>query len=108
MYVDSDHLPVLEAGTYYQFQLIGMTVRTEEGTELGRIANILETGARDVYVVSGRRGEILLPAIEEVVREVDLAAGVMTVRLLPGLEEAEGGSGGRDEEDGTDREGGAP
>jgi 16S rRNA processing protein RimM len=51
-----------------------------EGKLLGRLAQIIETGANDVYVVRGPAGEILLPAIEEVVREVDPVAGKMVVR----------------------------
>jgi 16S rRNA processing protein RimM len=45
----------------------------------------MATGANDVYVVKGPRGEVLLPARAEVVRSIDLEAGTMTVALLPGL-----------------------
>lgn len=72
---------------YYTFQLIGIKVVTLEGEELGTLDEILETGANDVYVVHGPRGEILLPARIEVVRQVDLEHGVMTVYLMPGLVE---------------------
>lgn len=80
---DSESLP---EGIYYHWQIIGLEVETEEGEAMGVIQKILETGANDVYVVeqSGRK-ELLLPAIDEVIREVDLDGGRMVVRLLPGL-----------------------
>ena len=68
---------------------MGLKVVTEEGRELGRIAEILETGANDVYVVHGEGSEWLLPAIREVVRRVDLAGEIMLVRLLKGMIETE-------------------
>ncbi|MGH8630164.1 MAG: ribosome maturation factor RimM [Burkholderiales bacterium] len=70
---------------FYQHQIIGLQVVTPEGDDLGQIVEILETGANDVYVVRGRRGEVLLPARVEVVKRVDLEAGQMIVSLLPGL-----------------------
>lgn len=81
--------PTLPEGTYYHADLIGLRVVTEEGRALGRIAEILETGANDVYVVRGEGSEWLLPATREVVRRVDLAQGMMVVRLLEGMIEAE-------------------
>ncbi len=76
----------LEMDEYYEFQLVGLQVETVDGTELGELIEILDTsGANDVYVVHGFYGEMLLPATEEVIREVDLEAGVMRVHLLPGL-----------------------
>lgn len=83
-----DETPDLPPGRYYHWQILGMRVRSVEGEEIGVIRQILETGANDVYVVeAGAQEEILLPAITSVVRAVDLDAGVMTVRLLPGLAE---------------------
>jgi len=81
--------PTLPEGTYYHADLIGLKVVTEEGRELGRIVEILETGANDVYVVHGEGSEWLLPAIREVVRRVDLAGEIMLVRLLKGMIETE-------------------
>ena len=52
---------------------------------LGTVVEILTTGANDVYVVQGERGEVLLPARSEVVRSIDLSTATMTVELLPGL-----------------------
>ncbi len=75
----------LEPNVYYHHQLIGLRVVTLEGQELGVLDEILVTGANDVYVVHGPRGEVLLPARVEVIRQVDLERGVMAVQLLPGL-----------------------
>lgn len=71
---------------YYQHDLIGLQVRTAAGEALGRVASLLPTGANDVIVVEGARGEYLLPLIEDVVQHVDLAAGEVVVELLAGLE----------------------
>ena len=58
----------------------------EDGQELGKLAEILETGANDVYVVTRDGGtELLLPAISDVVLDVDLPRKTMRVHLLPGL-----------------------
>lgn len=75
----------LEEGEYYHFQLIGVKVETEAGEWLGQVTEVLDTGAHDVYVVRGPRGEVLLPAVEDVVLELDLEAGEMVVHLLPGM-----------------------
>ena len=77
--------PPLPEGEYFHFQLIGLQALTEEGENLGQISEIIATGSNDVYVVSGPGGEILLPALAQVIRSVDLPAGTMTVRLLEGL-----------------------
>jgi 16S rRNA processing protein RimM len=83
--VPGDQLAELEEGEYYVFQLVGLIAVTEEDRELGVIREVLETGANDVYVVDTPRGELLLPAIEDVVKQVDLAGGKLIVHLLSGL-----------------------
>jgi len=72
-------LPLPE-GEYYHYQLLGLDVVDLDGNHLGRLAQIIETGANDVYVVRGPGGELLLPAIGEVIREVDVAGGRMVVK----------------------------
>ncbi len=84
-----DEAVPLEDDEYYYFQLEGMDVETDTGEWLGRIAEVLEPGAHDVYVVVGPRGEILLPAIEDVILSLDLEAGKMLVRPLPGMLEGD-------------------
>ena len=78
-------VPPLPEGEYFHFQLVGLRVSTEEGENLGRLTEILETGSNDVYIVSGDSGELLIPALAEVIREVQVAEGTMIVRLPPGL-----------------------
>ena len=81
---DSD--PQLPEGEYYHYQLVGLAVITDQGENLGRIQEVLETGSNDVYVVTSDSGEeVLLPAIEQVVKEIDLASGEMLVHLIDGL-----------------------
>ncbi|WP_369700301.1 ribosome maturation factor RimM [Halomonas sp. I5-271120] len=78
-------LPPLEAGEYYWHQLEGLQVTTNDGESLGHVAYLFETGANDVMVVKDADGkERLLPFLpDEVVLEVDLAAGGMTVDWDP-------------------------
>jgi 16S rRNA processing protein RimM len=86
VYVPTANRPVLPEGEYYHHQLIGLNVVTDEGRDLGVLADILETGANDVYVVRAVDGnEMLLPAIPPVVLEVSLADRQMRVHLLEGL-----------------------
>ena len=75
----------LEEGEYYHFQLIGVRVETERGEWMGQVVEVLDTGANDVYVVRGPWGEVLLPAVDEVVLELDLELKRMVVHLLPGM-----------------------
>ena len=78
--------PQLPEGEYYHYQLVGLTVITDQGENLGTIQEVLETGSNDVYVVKSESGgEILLPAISQVVRRIDLASGKMLVHLIGGL-----------------------
>ena len=81
----ADAAPDLDEGEYFHYQLMGMQVYTEEGEDLGRIIEIIITGSNDVYVVAGDKGEILLPALAQVIRRVDITQGIMTVRLMDGL-----------------------
>jgi 16S rRNA processing protein RimM len=71
--------------TYYWFQLIGLQVISTAGEELGQISEIITTGSNDVFVVRGPRGELLIPAIDSIVRKVDIPAAHMLIEPLPGL-----------------------
>ncbi len=77
----------LPDGEFYYHQILGLTVVTDEGKTLGKIAEIMETGANDVFIVQPEDGgqELLLPDTDEVVLAIDLDAGVVTVHLIPGL-----------------------
>ncbi|MDO9586244.1 MAG: ribosome maturation factor RimM [Syntrophales bacterium] len=78
-------LPPLPEDEYYWEELIGLEVVTEERRFLGKVERIFPTGSNDVYVCSGGEKEILLPAIADVVRKIDLEKGIMVVRLLEGM-----------------------
>lgn len=80
-----DRLPALPTGEYYCYQILGLRVVTEEGVELGRIERIFTAGEHDVYEVRGDGKEVLVPAIEQVVLSIDLAKGIVTVRLMEGM-----------------------
>jgi len=86
VYVTTASRPELPDGEYYHHQLIGLTVMDEEDTLLGTLVDIIETGANDVYVVRDKSGsELLLPAISDVILDIQLADGQMRVHLLDGL-----------------------
>jgi 16S rRNA processing protein RimM len=75
----------LDDDEYYLFQVLGLDVITTEGEALGRITDVIETGANDVFVVRGPRGEVLLPVTDECVQRIDLDKGIVTVHLMEGL-----------------------
>ncbi len=77
----------LPRGRYYWHEIIGLCAQTVDGRELGTVKDILETGANDVYVVQTGHGELLIPAIKQVVKEIAPERGIMTIELLPGLED---------------------
>jgi 16S rRNA processing protein RimM len=87
--IERARLPELEEGTYYWTDLIGLSVYTMNGDCLGRIDSIIPTGSNDVYVVKdkvdGKEDEVLIPALESVVVEVDLERQIMLVDLPEGL-----------------------
>jgi len=75
----------LPEGQYYHFQLIGLEVWTTQGELLGNITEILTAESNDNYVVSGDKGEILIPAIEDVVKSIDLDSRRITIEPIEGL-----------------------
>ena len=84
--IEDADLPAPPEGEHYIHDLVGLQVVTVDGRALGRLAEVLQTGANDVYLVrrSGER-DILLPAIADVIQEVDLDGGRLLVDPLPGL-----------------------
>ena len=70
----------LPPDTYYWHQLIGLTAVDEAGSELGNVVEVFRAGENEVYRIEGPDGEILIPALREVVRSIDLPAGRMVVR----------------------------
>jgi len=78
-----DQLPEAEPGRFYWTDLIGLAVRLEDGTELGRVERMLATGANDVLVVTGERERLIPFVIGQYVRSVDLETGVVVVDWDP-------------------------
>lgn len=74
-----------EPDAFFIHDLIGMQVVTDDGRELGNIREVLQPGANDVYVVEGPQGEVLIPAIGDVVKEIDPRRNRMIITPLPGL-----------------------
>ncbi len=85
VYVRSDEIPDLE-DDYYYHELLGLKVITDDGRTLGNLVEIIETGANDVFVVTSATGEeILLPAIDDVVLEIDIPQKTILVHMISGL-----------------------
>jgi 16S rRNA processing protein RimM len=76
----------LAENEYFIADLIGLSAKSEDGEELGTITDVLQTGANDVYVVTTpQKEEILVPAIRDCIKHVDLENKEMLIHLLPGL-----------------------
>ena len=86
VYVKATEVPPLPEGRHYQYEMIDLDVVDENGNPLGKLVEILETGANDVYVVRDDDGkEILLPAIPSVILNLDMDSRILKVHLLEGL-----------------------
>ncbi|AEF93974.1 Ribosome maturation factor rimM [Desulfotomaculum nigrificans CO-1-SRB] len=84
--VPRTELTDLPKDCYYIFEIVGLKVIDERGQELGKVADVLRTGANDVYVVKRDQGkDILIPALKSVVKKIDVPAGLMQVELPEGL-----------------------
>ena len=78
--------PELEEGTYYIVDLIGLDVYSDDGKLLGKLDDIFNTGSNDIYVVKDELGkQILLPAISDVVKDINLEEKKIIVHILNGL-----------------------
>ncbi len=88
LYCDRDELGELPEGVYYIVDLIGLNVVTEDGESVGVIADVFNTGANDIYDVK-REGKknLLLPVIDEVVKEIDMEKRQVTVNIMEGLDD---------------------
>jgi 16S rRNA processing protein RimM len=88
LFVESKNAVRLPKGRYFIHDIIGMTVCDEEGQRLGTVDDVLQYPANHVYVVRDHGREILIPAVKEFVRSVDLEGRTMVVRLIDGMMEA--------------------
>ena len=85
MEVPQGQVRSLSENEYYQFQVVGLEVWTTDGEFLGRITQILPTGNNDVYVVRSEDREVLIPAIDDVVKSVELEQGRIVIEVIEGL-----------------------
>lgn len=84
--VDRKDEPELEEGTYYIVDLLGLDVYSDEGNLIGKLDDIYNYGSSDIYVVKDELGkQLLLPAISDVIKEINLEQKKIVVHILPGL-----------------------
>ena len=84
--ISRDSVEKLEEGRYYIVDMLGLEVYTDEQVLLGTLDDIFNTGSNDIYVVKDKQGkQILLPAIQDVIKQIDMENRKMIVHLLPGL-----------------------
>lgn len=90
LFIEEDSAAELEDDTYWIHDIIGLTVLDEDHQSIGTVTDVIATGANDVYAIQpagtiNRGRELLVPAIEDVVRRVDLEKRQLIIRLQPGL-----------------------
>ncbi len=86
LYVTRENAVKLQKDEYFIADMIGIRVVSTEGEELGTLTDVLQTGANDVYVVEQEGAQqLLLPAIKDCIRDIDMEQMEMTVYLMPGL-----------------------
>ena len=86
LYVTRENAVKLQKDEYFIADMIGMHVSSTEGEDLGTLADVLQTGANDVYVIEkDGTDDLLVPAIKECIRQIDIENQEMVVYLMPGL-----------------------
>ena len=86
LYVTRENAVRLKKDEYFIADLMGLRVHNEDGSEIGVLREVIETGANDVYVIDlDDDRELLLPAIKECVLNVDVEAGFIQIHIMPGL-----------------------
>lgn len=83
--IHRSQLNALPDGQYYHFQLIGLKVQSTGGEQVGEIKDILPMPGGDIYVAEGDRGEILIPAADDIVKSIDLENGLLIIEPIKGL-----------------------
>lgn len=84
--IETGDLPELEEGSYHVIDLTGVEVYTTTGELLGTLIEVLKYPANDIWIVEGDRGRLMLPAIRDVIKKVDIPGKRVEVELLDGLE----------------------
>ena len=89
LYVTREEAIPLEENEYYIADLIGLKVISDEDREVGILIDVLQTGANDVYEVKANEEfgekELLLPAIKECIKDINIDEGIMRVHIMEGL-----------------------
>lgn len=87
VYIESKDLKILPEDTYYIFELIGISVIEENGRFLGKVSNVIQNRAHDIFEVENEenRSKFLIPSVEEFILNIDMESRTMTVRLIEGL-----------------------
>jgi 16S rRNA processing protein RimM len=85
LFVSEEALDALEPGQYYHYQVVGFEVVQLNGESVGKITSIMSTPGGEIYVVRGPAKEHLIPAVKEIIEEVDFTAGKMVINPPPGL-----------------------
>ena len=83
--IERSELPKLPKGEYYHFEIEGVEVFTKDNTSIGTIEGVLSTRSNDVYIVKGDSGEILIPAVDDIIVGIDTDKKKMIVRPPEGL-----------------------
>ena len=83
--IPASEIRPLPSDEYYVFQLIGLDVITSNGQLIGHIVDVISNASNDVYIVETEKDELLVPAIEDVVKLVDLTQGHVVIELVEGL-----------------------
>lgn len=94
-------LAELPVNSYYQHDIIGLQVYTLDGRSLGKIVEIMTTGSNDVYIIEATAGskQILIPAIKDVIKRVDLSRQMMYIEAIQGLLDKDDTTNDDEEED---------
>lgn len=86
IFITEADLPVLPEGQFYVRDLIGMTVKEQDGVPLGKVVNVLQNTAQDIFEVERENGkQLLIPKVDEFVIRIDVQAGEIEVKLPAGL-----------------------
>lgn len=88
LFVDRRHRARLKPGRHFVHEIVGLTVEDERGVRHGVVKEVLKLPAQDVYVIAEAGREYMLPAVREFIREIDLEAGLLRVRLIDGIRES--------------------
>lgn len=83
--VDRKHAVRLEKDEFFIADLIGLECVADDGEKLGFITDVLQTGANDVYVISNENEELLVPAISDCVKNIDIENKIVTIHMMEGL-----------------------